>query len=164
MKNLGVISMDTLGLKPIESSALQPPNVRDSKLEDYAKLWALLMKVLITDGGSGARRLTCLCGRQTLDGMECLYILSDEVSGSALEMTGVPPSPFGRDPTPTMVSPVRWRCGSALGPGEAKRSDSPWRDLYALAHTHRISSPASKPPGADHPLESYARLIEEMEE
>lgn len=68
-------------------------------------LRALLMKVLITDEGSGARRLTCLWGGQTLDGMECLSILSYEVSGSTLEMTGVPPSPFGRDPTPTMVSP-----------------------------------------------------------
>lgn len=73
------------------------------------------MKVLITDEGSGARRLTCLWGRQTLDGMECLSILSDEVSGSTLEMTGVPPSPFGRDPTPTVVSPgkcMAWVAGA----------------------------------------------------
>lgn len=75
-------------------------------------LRALLMKVLITYEGSGARRLTCLWGRQTLDGMECL---SYEVSGSTLEMTGVPPSPFGRDPTPTMVRPgkcMAWVAGA----------------------------------------------------
>lgn len=62
------------------------------------------MKVLITGEGRAARRLTCLWGRQTLDGMECLSILSDDLSGSALETTGVPPIPFGRDPTPTTVS------------------------------------------------------------
>lgn len=79
--------------------------MRNSKLKDSVKLRALLLKVLITDEGSNASRLTCLWGRQTFAGMECLSILSDEVSGGGLEMTGDSCGPLRRDPTTTVVSP-----------------------------------------------------------
>lgn len=89
--------------------------MRNSKLKDCVELRALLLKVLITGEGSNASRLTCLWGRQTLAGMEGLSILSDEVSGGRLEMTGDSRGPLGRDPTPTVVSPgkcIAWVAGA----------------------------------------------------
>lgn len=52
---------------------------------------------------------------------------------------------------------VQWRCGSALGPGEAERSDSAWTDLL---YRTRTASAARESAAKRHypPVHSGARL------